>query len=285
MKFSVPFFKRGPERARGALRPDPVFIIGMHRSGTSALGGVLEQLGLTVGKNVMAANAGNPKSYAENQALVDLHDRFLDSIGSVWRDPKPVRQEQFAGGAAGEFREELLQLLHEEFGTGRALIKDPRMCRLMPLWIPLILEHFPQASFLLPIRHPVEVAHSLLKRESFTMDQGLQLWRVHVLEGERATRGFPRQFSTYDQLMQTPVETVVRLVKGLGLSTDAVPDAVSRQIDTDLRHHAEPSWPAGVADEKLTLSIHQALASGEAGMETKLDSLRREYYGQMGWPG
>ncbi len=257
----------------------------MHRSGTSALGGALEPLGLTVGKTVMPPNPerGNPKGFYENLALTQLHDRFLTSIKSTWHDPKPLRNRQFSGFSARRFREELLQLLIDEFGQGRPLIKDPRLCRLMPLWLPLIKKRFPLARFILPIRHPVEVAYSLLKRDQFTLDLGLKLWVVHVLEGERATRGFTRLFTTYDRLTQSPLETAVHLARGLGLSVETVTAAVSGQIDPTLRHHAKLSWPAGEPHEDLTLAIHETLASEEPDNEEKLDRFRKEYYRQMRW--
>ncbi len=271
---------------RPVLRPDPVFIIGMHRSGTSALGGVLEPLGLTVGKTVMPPHAGqgNPKGFYENLPLTELHDKFLASINSSWRDLEPVREEHFRGAAARRFQKELPGLLIEEFGERRALIKDPRMCRLMPLWVPLIKEHFPRAGFILPIRHPVEVAYSLRQRDQLTLDHALKLWVVHVLEGEKNTRGFSRLFATYNQLMQAPVETVGRMAESLGLSADGIAAAVSRQIDSTLRHHAEPPWPDGEPCEGLTMSIHRALASGDAAQAEELDRLGQEYYGQMGRP-
>jgi hypothetical protein len=177
----------------------------------------------------------------------------------------------------------LLRLLIDEFGSDRPMIKDPRMCRLMPLWIPLIHEHFPQARFILPIRHPVEVAHSLRQRGEVTLDQGLKLWVVHVLEAERTTRGFSRLFTTYDQLMQSPVQTVLSLAKALGLPSQVDAAAISRQIDSTLRHHTEPAWPTGEPCQELTLSIHQTLVSKEAGIVGQLDKLRLEYYSQMGW--
>jgi hypothetical protein len=255
----------------------------MHRSGTSALGGALEPLGLTVGKTVMAPKQENPKGFYENNSLTELHEKFLDSIGSSWCDLEPLGDEQFHGAAARRFQSKLLELLIDEFGTERPLIKDPRMCRLMPLWLPLIKENFPLARFILPVRHPVEVAYSLRQRGQVTLDQGLKLWVVHVLEAERTTRDFSRRFTTYDQLMQTPVETVRGLAKDLGLSTNVDAAAISRQIDSTLRHHTQPAWPAGEPWPELTLSIHHALASGEAPQAQELDKLRREYYGQMGW--
>jgi hypothetical protein len=277
-------FKSKPAPSHTSLRPDPVFIIGMHRSGTSALGGALEPLGLTVGKTAMPPNPeeGNPKGFYENLAIMELHDKFLAAIKSIWWDEKPVRNRQFSGAAARGFREELLPLLEAEFGQGRPLIKDPRLCRLLPLWLPLIEAHFPSARFILPIRHPVEVAHSIRKRDGLTLDQCLKVWVVHVLEGERTTRKFNRVFTTYDQLMQSPVETVVHVAKSVGLPVDAIA-TVTSQIDPTLRHHTKLTWPAGEPNEDLTLSIHQTLVSGEPGMEEKLDRLRHEYYSKMRW--
>ena len=281
MKLPGQLFKFKQPQPTGVLRPDPVIILGMHRSGTSALGGALEPLGLTVGKTVMAPQADNPKGFFENDALTELHEKFLAAIGSNWQDLEPVSSEKFEGAVAQRFQRKLLRLLIDEFGGNRPLIKDPRMCRLMPLWVPLIQERFPLARFLLPIRHPVEVAYSLRQRGHVTLDQGLKLWVVHVLEAERTTRGFPRVFTTYDQLMRSPAETVLRLANDLGLSTNVDTAAVAGQIDATLRHHAEPAWPAGEPFQELTLSIHQALVSGET--VEKLENLRREYYSQMGW--
>jgi hypothetical protein len=271
--------------ARGLLGRDPIFIIGMHRSGTSALAGALEPLGLSVGKTVMPPHVGqgNPKGFYENLTLTKLHDDFLESIRSNWQHDQPVREDRFSGWTASRFQRKLLQSLVDEFGPDRPLIKDPRLCRLLPLWQPVIREHFPSAQFLLPIRHPVEVAYSLRKRDDLTLGQGLRLWVVHVLEGERSTRGFKRLFTTYDQLVQSPVETVVHLAKRLGLWADTIAASVQDRVDPVLRHHAGLSWPAGEPYEDLTLSIHEALASDEPGKEEKLDRLRDEYYGHMHW--
>jgi hypothetical protein len=277
--------KNTSDAPRAVLRPDPVFIIGMHRSGTSALAGALESLGLTVGKTVMPPHAGqgNPKGFFENLALTNLHDEFLKSIGSDWQQDEPVRHKRFSSRASRRFQKKLLPLLVDEFGSGRPLIKDPRLCRLVPLWHPLIEEHFPSAQFILPIRHPLEVACSLRKRDQMALSHGLKLWVLHVLEGERTTRGYKRLFASHEQLMQSPLETVDRLAKNLDLCSDAIAANVRDRIDPALRHHKEPSWPAGEPYEDLTLSIHQTLVSDGPGKEEKLDRLRDEYYGQMGW--
>jgi O-antigen biosynthesis protein len=269
------------------LRPDPIFVVGMHRSGTSALAGALESFGLTVGKTVMPPHAGqgNPKGFYENLSLANLHDEFLKSIGSDWQQGEPVRNKLFSGSAAARLRKKLVPLLIDEFGSGRPLIKDPRLCRLIPLWHPVISENFPMAQFVLPIRHPLEVACSLRKRDQMPLGHGLKLWVIHVLEGERNTRGFKRSFTNYDQLMRTPVEAVAHLARNLGLEAETAAAAVSDRVDPTLRHHKEPVWPEDEPRKELTLAIHQTLAANEPGREEKLDRLRDEYYGEMGWIG
>jgi hypothetical protein len=266
------------------LRPDPVFILGMHRSGTSALSGALEKLGLSVGKTVMppSSEMGNPRGYYENLALVKFHDRFLAEFRCYWSKPEPIKAKRFWGSAVREYRRELPSLLVEEFGSARPLIKDPRLCALMPLWRPLIKKHFNKASFILPIRSPMEVASSLRKRDDYTLKHGLTLWAIHVLEAEKQTRGFNRHFMTYEQLLNSPLDTLTTLAQFLGVSADGqgIADVVNQNIDPALRHHAEVPWPDGEDDRDLILSIHQTMAEAGPGMESKLDQLRRKYYRQ-----
>jgi hypothetical protein len=284
LKLLDQIFNEKPVALPFPLHPAPVFIIGMHRSGTSALGSALEPLGLTVGKSVMPPNAekGNPKGFAENLALMELHDKFLAAIKSIWWDCEPVRARHFSGSAARDFRRALLPLLAAEFGRGRPLIKDPRLCRLLPLWLPVIQEHFPQAHFILPIRHPVEVAQSIHKRDQLALDQCLKLWVVHVIEGEKNTRGFKHTFTTYDRLMKSPIETLTGLAKTLGLPAENLA-SVASQIDPSLRSHQTLPWPAGEPNEALTMSIFETLAVPGPDLESKLDRLREDYYRKARW--
>src|SRR5581483_1316219 len=250
-------------------------------SGTSALGGALERLGLNVGKTVMPAEANNPKGYFENLALTNLHDSFLGESSCPWYDPKPLKPRRFRGEVASRYRKELLAMLEEEFGETRPLVKDPRLCRLIPLWRPLLKEFFPKAVFILPVRHPVEVASSLQKRDQMALDQGLKLWTVHVVEGERHTREFARAFTTYDALIASPKETLARLTQALNLPRPQSTELV----DATLRHHKDLSWPENAPDSEWILPIYETLVSDAPDKSQTLDQLRKGYYRKMGWTG
>ena len=281
MKLAIPFFKSEAKRAPCLLRKDPVFVLGAHRSGTSVLAGMLEPLALSVGRTVMPPSEENPKGYYENKAVTDLHDQFFAQIRRCWSDPVPLEAAQFEGRAARRFRRDLPPLLETEFGDTRPLIKDPRLCVLLPLWLPLMQTNFPEARFVLPIRHPLEVAFSLRKRDRFILGHGLAIWTIHVLEAERATRSFPRFFSSYEELLGSPVETLRELAQGLGLPITGISPAIEQQVDLNLRHHRQLTWPPDEPHEDLMSAIHRTLTSHAPGMERELDRLRQEYYRRL----
>ena len=67
-----------------------VIVLGMHRSGTSALAGTLQRLGLDLGDGLMPANAENERGFFEHLEIVDIHDRLLATLDSSWDDPNSL---------------------------------------------------------------------------------------------------------------------------------------------------------------------------------------------------
>ena len=69
-----------------------VLVLGMHRSGTSALTRVLNLLGLDAGRDVlMGASESNPTGHWEVERLTSFNDRLLDELGGRWNAPPPDR--------------------------------------------------------------------------------------------------------------------------------------------------------------------------------------------------
>src|SRR6266446_6985151 len=63
-----------------AVSRKAIVVLGMHRSGTSALCGALDVLGVNFGKHLMTANEANTKGYWEHPEIVALHDELLRSL-------------------------------------------------------------------------------------------------------------------------------------------------------------------------------------------------------------
>ncbi|RZI58838.1 MAG: hypothetical protein EOP94_03035, partial [Zymomonas sp.] len=78
-----------------------ILVLGMHRSGTSALTGVLDELGLPAAGELLAAESYNEKGLFENKSVNAFHNRLLDYLGSRWDDPMPL-SNGFVETAAGQ---------------------------------------------------------------------------------------------------------------------------------------------------------------------------------------
>ena len=67
-----------------------ILVLGMHRSGTSALTWLLGRLGAALPSDAIAASGDNARGYWESQALVKADDQLLRVLRSSWFDPRPL---------------------------------------------------------------------------------------------------------------------------------------------------------------------------------------------------
>src|SRR5690606_4349244 len=63
---------------------EAIIVLGMHRSGTSAVSGVLAKLGAQAPRSLMPPTQDNPRGYWESSELMKFHDRVLESAGHRW---------------------------------------------------------------------------------------------------------------------------------------------------------------------------------------------------------
>ncbi len=221
-----------------------VLVLGMHRSGTSALAGTLSILGCDLPATPMKADPNNPKGYFESSKFHVLHDQLLHSAGSSWDDWLPVNQGWFESARAEEYRDRIATALREEFGDSRLFVmKDPRICRLLPLWFD-VLDHEGCAPLVVHThRHPLEVARSLERRDGIGLDLGMLLWIRHILDAERDSRGRPRYFTSYERVMTSWAEMAEGLQEALDVKLPRMTRKVAGEVEEflapDLKHFSD----------------------------------------------
>jgi hypothetical protein len=275
-----------PAATRPSVEPIAILIAGMHRSGTSALVRVLNLLGVDLPTTLYPARDDNPLGYWEPLPVVEAHEAFLAEIGSSFDDVFTLPPGALRGAAARGLEDRLVRILESEFGGSRQfVVKDPRLCRLAPIWI-AALERFGAAPrFVLPIRNPLEVAASLKIRNEYSTTRSLLLWLRHMLEAERHTRGFPRSVVSYEHLLRDWDGTVEKVGHDLGVSWPRRSHAARAEIEQFLsprgRHHSfdvdELRARADIVDwVKTTYEVFAAAAGGSRLEEDVLDTLRDE---------
>lgn len=232
------------DREAGADDHIALVIAGMHRSGTSALARTLSLLGCDLPKILVPASRGNDAGHWEPWPVVSLNDEILASAGSSWDDWEAIHPGWYGSLAKADFHQRALAVLAGEFGSSRLFVlKDPRICRLLPFWIEAIEAFGARPVIVCPIRHPIEVAASLEQRDAIDPSFAQLLWLRHVLEAEADSRGLTRAFLRYDELLGNWQAMPDQLGRSLGICWPRRSTAVDAEIERFLsrghRHHTE----------------------------------------------
>ncbi len=188
-------------------------VLGMHRSGTSALTRVLGLMGCHLGQDdeLTPGDAENPKGYFERRDAWALDEWLLERLGGSWHDVTRLDGEAVPAELQAEFAQRLRAVLERLEPHRPWALKDPRLCLLLPSW---------RAGLSAPVavllhRDPLEVARSLQKRDGFPLAAGLGLWERHTRDALRFTAGMPRALVGYAELLADPPGATARLLADL----------------------------------------------------------------------
>jgi lipopolysaccharide biosynthesis protein len=259
----------------------------MHRSGTSVITRVLGLLGGQLPENLMLPNPANEQGYWESMDLYSIHEELLSRAGTSWDDVLRFPEPWFASEEAKDFQQRILAVLHREFGTAQLfVIKDPRISRLVPLWLAVLRQFESEPGFVLPLRHPLEVAASLRTRDGLPKADSLLLWLRHLVEAEKATRGQRRSFVSYEALLADWRKEIKRIGRDLEISWPELTSERSIEIDaflsTSLRHHEYSEKELDTCPEigqwvkRIYHAAMRAARGSSGGFQREFDAVRRE---------
>jgi hypothetical protein len=204
-----------------------LLILGMHRSGTSALAGSLQQQGVYLDK-VFEWNPHNPKGNRENSECVELNESVLSSNNGNWANPPSSitwTPEQ------AESRNRIITKFVESNSRVWGF-KDPRTLFTLDFWLDGLegIHTMSVGSF----RHPLPVAKSLMTRNKIPLEEGYILWEKYntrLLDLQRKTR-FP--LVSFDVAFDEYHQAIRRVLTQLGmLAGSSMEDPF---FDHSLRH-------------------------------------------------
>jgi len=226
----------GPESKSQTSPRRLMLVLGMHRSGTSALAGVMHKLGLVLGEAVLPPAEDNPKGFFENSEIVSIQQRLLSLLGRDWHDPLPLPEGWVAARASRNAAVQVKAELSRMFEQGDGLVvKDPRASLLVPLWSTIAGEIGCTLGAVVMVRSPFEVIASLSKRDGMPFRRVGLLWLRYMLQAEHDTRGIPRVFVSHRALMADWREEIARIAAVL--ASDLQPnEAQAAQVDDFLDH-------------------------------------------------
>ncbi|MEA2990676.1 MAG: hypothetical protein QOG83_3387 [Alphaproteobacteria bacterium] len=222
---------RPVRKVRSSPRRQAILILGMHRCGTSALAGALCALGAAPPRTLMGPSELNLRGFWESVALVEAHDQLLTAASSAWHDWQQLDPRWFQTKDAQRHRKKIKDILVDEFDDKPLfVIKEPRICRFVPFFLSILNEMNVRTAVFMPFRNPLEVASSLKRPYGFDSQKSWLLWMRHVLEAEYHSRGMPRSFINYEDLVRDWRPHLTRALQKL-----------------------EIEWPVGLDDARPTV--------------------------------
>lgn len=217
-----------------------VVVVGMHRSGTSAVTRVVNLLGAHLGRaDDLYRAPDNPSGHWESVTLCRLNDTILRVFGGYDMGPPPLPPGWPASRPARDLRPVLGATFHDVFRRDPWVWKDPRLCLTLPLW----REVLPPFCAVLVVRAEPAVTASLHAREGFPRRYCRALWEHHNRAALAALAGLPTAVVDFDEMQRAPLREVGRLHDGLrhlGVPLDGEPDAAASSVRPVSRRATPP---------------------------------------------
>jgi hypothetical protein len=117
MKPPVRKTKKVPS-ARAPAKTQGLLVLGMHRSGTSAVTRVLNLLGCALADNLVGPSDGNETGHWESLAALELNDAILASAGSHWADWGAINDDWHQSGLKAEMIGRIRQVIENHAALG-----------------------------------------------------------------------------------------------------------------------------------------------------------------------
>ena len=226
-----------------------ILVLGAHRCGTSMLAGLLALHGAFMGRT-LPPGRNNPKGYWEHIGINETNESMLARLQISWDWPfaLPPRRQELLDSFAPLRERALVSFQNQRFWA----VKDPRLCRLLPLWLPHFSRLADKLCAVVVFRHPEGVCRSLEKRNAMRRRRALALWLHHFVDAITHLQDLPWIAVEYERMLAEPGRDMAILAERLELGAwPGTPsdEEVREFADPGLRHHppAPPQsgeWPA-----------------------------------------
>jgi hypothetical protein len=218
-----------------------IVVLGMHRSGTSAVTRGLQTLGVDLGSNLMPPVPGNnEKGFYEDVEINRLNIELLNALESDWDALSFIPAAAFEQENLAPFKLRAIELMRSKMGGQPFGLKDPRMAQLLPFWRAVFNLLNVSVAYVIAVRHPMSVMRSLQTRDGFDDEKAYYLWLEYVLPTILETVGAGRIVVDFDLLMADPQAQLKRMAHALGLpfnsGSSGVKEYISEFLDEKLQH-------------------------------------------------
>ena len=221
------------------MKRKALVILGMHRSGTSALAGAFARVGWDCGYSLLPKGEENPRGFYENIEILKINQELLSDNNRYWSDIHNNVVNKFDH----DFSIKIESILKDEFvNPYKLLIKDPRFSHTLLPWKSCLQGLGYEMYCLIMIRHPFPVAQSLYKRNTLDYPHSYLLYSRYVLNALIVTNDLPRMVVSYNQLLNAKSDELSEISNYFKFKDELSiesREAVNLFLSNDLSHSNE----------------------------------------------
>lgn len=207
-----------------------VTILGVGRSGTSAITRGLAAVGVDLGDNLRPGSGKNPTGFYEDNDFLKISRRLKRALGIRADSVRLIEDEEYDLPIIRKIEDDCVEMIHRRFG-GSPLwgYKYARTSRFLPFFERVFERCGLEVRYVFALRNPLSVARSRarLEPQRGTQEKSDLEWLTNVVPYFERARGSDCVFVDYDNVMADPATELERMAKGLGLPVD---DKVRREI-------------------------------------------------------
>jgi hypothetical protein len=223
-------------------------ILGMARSGTSAIARGVKALGVDLGEKLTPpSERWNPKGFWEDNDIVYKINRgVLYALDNEWMSTSLIEKVKQNSGALSDLKNSAVALVKQRMSAIQYWgFKDPRTAKLLPFWQSVFSTLNIKDNYVIALRNPLASASSYQSLSGCDIEEALLLWLMHLVPAIDETHGKNRVVVSYDLLMQDPHLQLNRIKIGLDLpdlSDASEIDAYANEFLDKSLHHFEYSY-------------------------------------------
>jgi len=216
-----------------------IIILGMHRSGTSTVAGLLHLNKISMGtySNFWPRPLSqNPKGFYENYDFRKINDQILENVGYNVKSYKTQIPTPMLTDKIQNKMEKVISNCNKDYSAWGW--KDPRTSITIKQWVDVItkMDLINSLKIIFVARKASSVARSLNKRNNLSITKGLELWKSYT---ERAFQfcinsNLPVHYCSFESILSNPITTCDNIFDFVGTSwdTEIVKKFVDQSIST-----------------------------------------------------
>ena len=254
--------------AVGATSPaqSAIVIVGVGRSGTSAITRGVQALGVELGDRLRPGGGKNPTGFFEDENLLAINKRLKRLLRIRGDSVRLIDGEEWQAPAVRALQQEAIETVRRRFGQYPLWgYKYARTLRLLPFWREVFQALHLDVRYVVALRNPLSVARSRAKldpRRGAQEHSDLE-WLVNVVPYFRDLRDRPYVVVDYDLVLAHPAPQLQRIAAALGLP-------VTQQTEAAIRAYAAEFLRPGMR--------HSVFTEDDLDRDGRVNELTREAY-------